>query len=221
MQRAGKGKEAGICALETKLSEFSSKTNDEEDFWKYLRAKREFDESKAHEFYTRRNWRMSRFTASKSSKDKFLNKVASTYGKECHIFYGNWSRKDQMQGCEPSPTTGLKKAFKQRFAVTEVDEYLTSKTCNRCMARLSSYRKRDGKMSYTRLCCQNCGRQKGRSKQFVDRDENAAANILLVGTSLPLRPEAMRRKRKRSREEGTECDEMNMQTCSRCCRNIK
>ncbi len=61
---------------------------------------------------------------------------------------------------------------------------------------MKRYKKRDGKQSYSRLCCENCaGRHdKDRSKRFADRDLNAAANILLIGTSLH-RPESLSRSR--------------------------
>ena len=35
-----------------------------------------------------------------------------------------------MKGCDPSPT---KKLQSKRFRLKEVDEYLTSKTCNWCL----------------------------------------------------------------------------------------
>ena len=126
----------------------------------------------------------AKWCARKSSEDRFLNRVEKTYGPECHVHYGDWARKDQMAGCEPSPTVGLKKALTRRFRVTEVDEHLTSRMCNLCRNRLESYIKMDGRRSYSRLCCTNCeGRWKNRSKLFIDRDVNAASNILLVGMS--------------------------------------
>jgi transposase len=97
----------------------------------------------------------------------------------------------------------MKKLLEKRFEMITVDEFKTSKTCNVCLGQLKRYRKKDGKLSYSRLCCENecAGRQKkDRSKHFVDRDLNAATNILLIGTSSQ-RPEAMRRSLKRSMQE--------------------
>ena len=57
-----------------------------------------------------------------------------------------------------------------------MDEYKTSQCCG--------YRQRDGKLSHSRLCCFNCascGLARERFKQFVDRDDNAARNILWIG----------------------------------------
>ena len=195
---------SGITELETKLSLHSSKTNDPDKFWEYLKAKKAFDESSAGEFYERltwRNWKLRTFSARKSSEDKFLDRVSHTYGSKCIIFYGDWSRKDQMSGCDPSPVVGLRKAMRKRFFVADVDEHKTSKMCNRCMGELSSYAKKNGRRSYSRLCCTSCGGPKDRLLRFVDRDLNAAANILLVGRTLPERPEAFRRSRKRTRED--------------------
>ena len=199
----------GMEILEARLSVHSSRTNNAENFWSYLIAKKEFDASLAKDFYLRtvwRNWRLRVILGRSSSEKRFLERVASTYGSECHIYYGDWSRKDHKPGHAPSPNAGPRKAMKKRFLVTDVDEHLTSRTCNRCAGKLTSYVKWDGKRSFSRLCCTGCGRQEDGTKWFVDRDENAAANILTVGLSLPLRPKAMRRRRRRRRgdqEQGT------------------
>jgi transposase len=97
-----------------------------------------------------------------------------------------------MKGCTPSPTVGLEKMLRRKFEVCKVDEYKTSKVCNRCKNELSTYKKRDGKNSYSRLCCHGCRSKNKLSKRFVDRDLKAAANILLAGTS-SVRPLSMSR----------------------------
>ena len=43
-------------------------------------------------------FRMFRFR--KRSEDRLLNRIVEKYGR---LFYGNWSRKSQMQGCAPLP----------------------------------------------------------------------------------------------------------------------
>ena len=106
-----------------------------------------------------------------------LSMVEKKFGRDCVIYYGDWCRKDQMKGCNPSPVAGMKKVFSKRFRVVEVDEYKTSVTCNTCLDRMSRYKK-DGKLSSSRLCCTKCRLENKRSKLFVDRDENAAHNIL-------------------------------------------
>lgn len=47
--------------------------------------------------------------------------------------------------------------------------------------------KKNGSLLYARLCCTNCRLENKRSKRFVNRDDNAARNILWVG-NVPDRP---------------------------------
>ena len=121
-----------------------------------------------------------------------MNKVENMYGKDCTIYYGDWSAAESLRGCAPSPTSSMRKLFNKIFRVVTVDEFRTSSICNVCHYKLEKYRKRDGKLSYARLCCRKCGLDKKRSKHFVDRDENAAKKILLVGRSLE-RPACFKR----------------------------
>lgn len=175
----------GVEAVETKLSKLSHKTSDPVLYLDYLKTKADADVS-TREFYLQKKWRGWKFRIfcrRKSSEERMLNRVEKTFGRDCIIFYGNWSRREQLKGCDPSPVVGMKKLMSKRFRVVEVDEYKTSVTCNVCLERLSKYRKRDGKLSYSRLCCTNCGLEDKRSKRFVDRDYNAARNILWVGKS--------------------------------------
>ncbi len=75
-------------------------------------------------------------------------------------------------------------------------QFRTSKTFNSCMGEMKRYRKRNGKLSHARLYCDACGGEMQKpSKRFMNRDENAAQNILLAGTS-PARPEALSCKRR-------------------------
>ncbi len=115
------------------------------------------------------------------------------YGKDCTIYYGDWSAAESLRGCAPSPTSSMRKLFNKIFRVVTVDEFRTSSICNVCHYKLEKYRKRDGKLSYARLLQEMWTRQKKRSKHFVDRDDYAAKNILLVGRSLE-RPACFKRR---------------------------
>ena len=162
------------------------------------------------EFYEQekwRGWRFRIFCARKSSEDRMLNRISDTYGRDCTIYYGNWSSSGhQIKGCLPTPNEGTRRLISKRFNVIEVDEYKTSKVCNLCKKELKRYKKRDGRLSYSRLYCTNCfnsnggGRENGslkRSTRFVSRDVNAAANILLAGTSA-VRPKELCRSNQQS-----------------------
>lgn len=137
------------------------------------------------------------FCRRRSSEARFLNRVEAMYGADCTVYYGDWSRTDQMKGCDPSPVTGTKKLFLKRFPnVVDMDEHKMSVMCNGCRGRLERYKKRNGRPSHSRLSCASCGLEDKRSKRFVDRDVNAAKNILWVGTSSLTRPECLHRQPK-------------------------
>ena len=58
--------------------------------------------------------------------------------------------------------------------------------------RWRNTKKKDGKEAYSRLACMKCGINKKRLKHFVDRDLNAARNILEIGISV-VRPQCFSR----------------------------
>lgn len=82
----------------------------------------------------------------------------------------------------------------KHFDVKVVDEF---RTCNACHETLLRYRTKRGKLSHSRLCRGMLGTR----KRFVERDLNATANILSVGTS-SIRPPHLRRS-KEDLQEGT------------------
>jgi transposase len=72
---------------------------------------------------------------------------------------------------------GFKKLLSKCFRVTEVDEYQTSKTCNRCTGELSTCKEIGSRNLYSRFYCHGCRSDKKLTKQFVDRNLNVAANM--------------------------------------------
>ena len=188
-------KKAGIDKLESSLSQFFGKSNVASEYEEYLVA-RATVENKLTRFYGKEKWRGFKFRIfcyRRSSEHMLLNRIALKYGGRCVVKFGNWSRRSQMKGCQPTPNLHLKKLISRRFRVDEVDEFRTSKICNLCMGSLKSYRTKSGRLSYSRLCCETCGgKGKKPSKRFVNRDVNAAMNILLCGTSAE-RPLALAR----------------------------
>ncbi len=75
----------------------------------------------------------------------------------------------------------------KRFKTLSVDKFRTFKVCNECKGELKRYKNRRGKLSHSRLQCSTC--TSGGKPKFVDRNRNAATNILLEGES-PERPKA-------------------------------
>ena len=100
---------------------------------------------KTHVFYYNprwRGWKLRIYCKRKSSEDRLLNRLGCRLHPPC---WGDWSRKGNgpvsLKGCDPSPTSGIRKLMSRRFQTKEVDEYLTSKTCYHCHGRLERYRR--------------------------------------------------------------------------------
>ena len=183
----------GISEVEAELSKHNHRTVDPSKYREYLVAKSKADKL-TESFYRQEKWRNWKFRIHchrRSSEDKFCNRMAETYGRDCTVYFGDWSASTQQKGCAPSPTVGIRRLLSKRFKVINVDEFRTSRICNACQGDLKKYRNKKGRLSYSRLHCPWCSSEKYGPK-FVDRDANAAANILLVGTSLH-RPKALSR----------------------------
>lgn len=136
-----------VEALEIRLSKFSCRT----------RVPRMFDR-KAKVFYRQQKWRRWRFRLfcnRKSSETRFLNRVASTYGPDCIILYGNWSRRDQMKGWQLLPSVGTRKAMSSRFRdlnaaanILLACRHLNWQARKRPPATATTLQKRDGEHHY-------------------------------------------------------------------------
>lgn len=159
----------GIKELETHLSMFEGRSNDPLKYEEYLKARVHGGGETDGKFLWAKEVASLQFRMycnRKSSEQRLLNRIA----EDCEIMYGNWSRKTQMKGCQPTPNATLKSMLSKRFRVTTVDEFRTSITCNSCMGTLKSYRTRSGKLSRSRLYCESCGGENRKlSKRFVDR----------------------------------------------------
>lgn len=94
-----------VYELETYLSQFEGKSNDPTKYEEYLKARVEVGKHLG-DFYRQQRWRGFKFRMychRKSSEQRLLNRIADKYGDDCEIKFGNWSRKTQMKGCQPTP----------------------------------------------------------------------------------------------------------------------
>ena len=112
-------------AAETKLSKLSHRTCDFLQYADYLKVKAEID-ALTRDFYLQKKWRGWKFRIFARSEDKMLNRVEEKFGSDYVIFYRDWSRNEQMKGCDLSPVVEMKKAISKKFRVVNVDEYKTS-----------------------------------------------------------------------------------------------
>lgn len=170
-----------IIEKETILSDFNSKTVNYDLFKNYITAKTKLNKL-VQEFYNEDKFRKFKWRtciSQRQSEDKFLQKIENTYGKDLLICYGNWSNSKQMKYIMPTKGIGLRKVISKKFNTVLVDEYKTSKICNKCHKELTNLKK-DNKKIHRILVCTDCISKSSESKKvtYINRDINGSKNIL-------------------------------------------
>ena len=124
-------------------------------------------------------WRQ--YVYGQKSEDKFLNRMASTFGSDAVIAYGDWSRSTQMRHFVPTKGVGMRKLIARRFLTVSVNEFRTSKLCCKCHGPLQHLRVgRDAtkkKKVFRCLICPGCESSESKRPTFWTRDLNSALNI--------------------------------------------
>lgn len=77
------------------------------------------------------------YNRKRKSESKLVKRIKDKFdpdgnGTNIVLAYGNWKETRQMKGCQPSPTTGIKRTLMQHFKVVTVPEYNTTITCSKC-----------------------------------------------------------------------------------------
>lgn len=88
-------KKCGITDLEDSLSALLSRSNDPVCYRDYLLAAVSA-EGRLNAFYRQekwRGWKFRMFCLKKSSLDKLLDRISDAYGRDCCIYYGDWSER--------------------------------------------------------------------------------------------------------------------------------
>jgi len=105
-----------------------------ENFKKYLEIRMDhfqvLFEYYSNEWFRKWQWRIKRLT--QSSEDNLANQISRKFGKDCVLAYGCWNRRKQMPRLHPSPTVGIKEKLRKKFAMVNVPEWNTTKTCYLC-----------------------------------------------------------------------------------------
>ena len=199
-------KKNGIIEKETKLSNYNSRTLNQEKYKNFITNKTCLN-NEVKEFYQKplfRKLAFRRFIRTKQSEVKLLNDIENTYltkeeikqGKKIVILHGDYSRTSQMKGCISTPNIGMKKLLLSRFDIVEVNEFNTSKLYNKTlkeMENVSVKRKKHKKSLHEILT----PKEETKCRIFVNRDVNACKNILLLGKCYlesQTRPEEFTRK---------------------------
>jgi len=183
-------KKNGLIEKETKLSNFKSRTLNQEKYKHFITNKTILN-NEVKEFYQKHLFRkltFRRFIRTKQCEVKLLNEIENTYltkeeikeGKKIVILHGDYSRTSQMKGCIPTLNIGMKKLLLTRFDIVEVNEFNTSKLYNKTMKEMEnvSVKRNKHKKSLHEILIP---KEETKCHIFVNRDTNACKNILLLG----------------------------------------
>ena len=167
---------------EAKLSEHNSKSVGVGRFKGYLLKKNKVN-TELRPFYhldLHRKLKWRRFVYGRKSEDKFLDRMASTFGSDAAIAYGDWSRSSQMRHFVPTKGVGMRKLIAKRFCTVSINEFRTSKLCCNCSGRLQHMRAESSakkKKVFRCLICPECESSESKQPVFLTRDLNSALNI--------------------------------------------
>jgi hypothetical protein len=178
--------EKSVIEHERILSEkYDSKTVN--NVLEYCKAKmdlnRQLFEHYEEPFYRKVKW--FRYINRQKSESKYINNFKKAFGnsKECIVIYGDWSEEQGKKGNEPGVSKRLRKVFKNNgYKLYLIDEYGTSRTCNKCLDRneqsfMEHVKKSTGKKTKV-WGLQRCKNVK--CNTYHNRDSNACMNMLNI-----------------------------------------
>lgn len=183
-----------VIEEESYLTNFNSMTVDYKKCIEYIRAKVLVGEH-VRKFYQNpifRKFKLRKYINSERSINKFIKNIKDTYkqkGKRIVLGYGDWSRNPGIiKGCAPSMGVGLKRKLEKHFDILFVNEAYTSMMCNRCHKKVKNHvvplknKPQKTRKTHRVLVCNECTGSKstGIMRRYINRDRNAALNILNV-----------------------------------------
>ena len=125
---------------------------------------------------------MDRYINTRKSETKMMKMFEWKYGKPDRvlIIFGDYSKQQTMKGCEPHIAKLMKRLFKRYgYEVYLIDEYNTSKLCNKCGSENENY-KHKGEDGH---CHKVWGLLRCKSDKcltFHNRDDNSALNMIKI-----------------------------------------
>ena len=127
--------ERSLFTKEQELNGFNSKSCDFRKFMDYVAMKFKIyndvnDEYKDPIF---RKLRWHSYINTQRSEQNLVNNIKYTYGDDVVLIMGDWSSrsKNHLRGMAPTPMIGIKRMLAKSFKIYDLDEYNTSKICNK------------------------------------------------------------------------------------------
>lgn len=182
-----------IKTIESLLSEHNSKTNNVDKFKEYIKTKEKVN--RIITFFYRENRHRKRklniYSNTRRSEDKMIKNFRDKFGNsdDTIVVMGDFSeRNNYMKNKEPTINITLRKLLrKASYKVYMIDEYKTSKLCNKCECELKRNYKRinESNTVWGLVCCTNktCVQELNSKnntlykKRYINRDTNSVLNM--------------------------------------------
>ena len=127
--------EHSLFTKEQELNGFNSKSCDLKKFMDYIAVKfRIYDEiNDEYKDPIFRKIRWHSYINSQRSERNLVDNIKNTYGDDVVLIMGDWSSrsKNHLRGMAPTPMIGIKRMLAKSFKIYNLDEYNTSKICNK------------------------------------------------------------------------------------------
>jgi len=168
--------------IESQLSNYNSKICDINEFTFYLDKKIEINRI-LYEHYSNpiyRKLKMNTYINTQKSESKMMEEFRKKFGPPDNvlIIFGDYGRKDTMKGCEPHISRRIKRLFRNYgYEVYLIDEYMTSKLCNRCQHELERFKYVKDKNGNDHLLWGLLRCKNGKCKTIHNRDHNSPRNF--------------------------------------------
>ena len=199
-----------IKNIESKLSNYNSKTNNFNKFKTYIIEKNKINDTLYNHYEQNyfRKFKLNRFINTQKSEAKLITNFHNKFGTPEDVLFimGDYDKgNNHMKGVEPIICKRIRKIFKNAgYETYLINEYRTSKLCNNCRCELERFLIRENKKPKHKgkKCLVNGllhhKDDKHNCKLIHNRDKNAVQNMLKIVSYLKekgRRPKIFRREK--------------------------
>src|SRR3972149_2687634 len=182
-----------ICDIESELSKYNSKICTFNGFKRYIKQKNKMNEQLFDHYskYIYRKLQLNSYINTKKSEIKMLRNFKEKYGntKETIVIIGDFDKKENMKGKEPTINRKIRKLFREYgYKTCQINEFRTSLLCNKCEHKVENFHWRESQKPKNKgeqilvwglVRCTNIS-----CSLIMNRDKNACRNMYKIVESV-------------------------------------